>query len=341
MQDSLYESLLSHNTFGIAAHCRRLVAYESAEEAQRLARSLTPADGPLLIIGAGSNLLLTRDWSGTVVMAAQRSEARIVRDDGPEGNVWLKCWAGMTFDDVVALAVERGMHGMECLSLIPGHVGASAVQNIGAYGAEAADVIEEVEAVELATGNLVTLPAADCHYAYRQSRFKGEWKGKYLICAVTYRLTRQWTPQTAYAGISARLAAHGISAPTAQDVRDVVCEIRRDKLPDPAITGNAGSFFMNPIVSAETYKALAAANPGMPHYTLADGKEKVPAGWLIEQCGWKGRRMGHVGVHFKQALVLVNCGGATGMEVLQLCEAIRADVKTKFGIDIKPEVNIV
>lgn len=337
MKERNHYSLLHHNTFGIEASCRRFVEYATEEEARQTALSLTQDDYPLLIIGAGSNLLLTADYPSTVITPENRFDVS-PRECGTD--VLLRCWAGTTFDDVVAYAVEHHWHGAENLSLIPGEVGASAVQNIGAYGAEAQDIISKVEAVEIATGKVVTIDAADCGYSYRQSRFKHEWRDKYLITYVTYRLSSVFSPHLDYGNIRQRLAENHIESPTPQQLRETIISIRRDKLPDPAVEGNAGSFFMNPIVSRDVYQKMAAQWPGMPHYSLADGREKIPAGWMIEQCGWKGKSLGRAGVHSKQALVLVNRGGATGADVVRLCKAIQADVKTQFGIDIYPEVNI-
>jgi UDP-N-acetylmuramate dehydrogenase len=230
---------------------------------------------------------------------------------------------------------------MENLSLIPGDVGASAVQNIGAYGVEAKDLICSVEAVEIATGKLLTIDAADCGYAYRQSRFKQEWRNKYLITSVTYQLSQTFIPHLDYGNIRAELERKGIAEPTAQQLRDSIIEIRNAKLPDPKVEGNAGSFFMNPIVGREKYEQLAALYDGMPHYEVDSDYVKIPAGWMIDQCGWKGKSLGRAGVHSKQALVLVNRGGATGQEIVALSDTIRRDVKDKFGIDIYPEVNII
>ena len=234
---------------------------------------------------------------------------------------------------------------MENLSLIPGEVGASAVQNIGAYGAEAKDVIESIEAVEIATGKVVTISAADCNYAYRQSIFKHEWKNKYLITHVTYRLSSTFTPHLDYGNIRAELEKKGIVTPTAQQLRDTIIEIRNEKLPDPKVEGNAGSFFMNPIVDKEKFQELAARYEKMPHYVVEDTNGevayKIPAGWMIDQCGWKGKTLGKAGVHAKQALVLVNRGGATGADITHLMKTIQDDVKRSFGIELHPEVNII
>lgn len=335
MKDLKDYSLLKHNTFGIEARCSRFLEYSTVEEAQQVAQILQTIDSPYIIIGGGSNLLLTRDFCGTVVHSAVKGMVR--KDDS-----MLCCGSGEQWDDVVAYCVEQEMWGAENLSLIPGDVGASAVQNIGAYGAEAKDLIVSVEAVEIATGKVVVIDAADCQYAYRQSRFKGEWKDRYLVTHVTYRLkTGDYEPHTEYGNIQSELQRKGISNPTAEQLRQTIIDIRRNKLPDPEVQGNAGSFFMNPVVDKQKYESLALQYPGMPHYSLPDGKEKIPAGWMIDQCGWKGRSLGRAGVHDKQALVLVNRGGANGQEVVALCEAIKKDVLEKFGIAIFPEVNII
>ena len=350
MKDIRDYSLLAHNTFGIDAKCKRFLEYSSVEEAQQIVAGLTDADKPLLILGGGSNLLLTGDYQGTVLHSSimgvevlgNGELAAAEHDDAllnPE-FVFLRCGSGEVFDDVVAYAVEHGYHGAENLSIIPGEVGASAVQNIGAYGVEAKDIIYKVEAVEIATGRVVVFDNQDCRYSYRQSRFKHEWKDKYLVTHVVYRLSRSFVPDLDYGNIRASLAAKHIENPTAQQLRDVIIEIRNAKLPDPKVQGNAGSFFMNPIVEKAKFEELAAQYPGMPHYTIDEEHEKIPAGWMIDQCGWKGKSLGRAGVHDKQALVLVNRGGATGEEIVNLCETIRKDVKQKFGIDIHPEVNV-
>lgn len=345
MKDLKDYSLLAHNTFGIDAKCSRFVEYASVEEAQQLVASLTEADQPLLILGGGSNLLLTGDYQGTVLHSAimgieVMENSSFENQEDEKGSVFLKCGSGEVFDDVVAYAVEHGYHGAENLSIIPGEVGASAVQNIGAYGVEAKDIIYKVEAVEIATGKVVNFDNADCQYSYRQSKFKHEWRDKYLVTHVIYRLSKTFTPDLDYGNIRTSLAAKHIAEPTAQQLRDVIIEIRNAKLPDPKVEGNAGSFFMNPIVEKVKYDELAALYPGMPHYTIDAEHEKIPAGWMIDQCGWKGKNLGRAGVHDKQALVLVNRGGATGEEIVKLCETIRKDVFEKFGIEIHPEVNV-
>ena len=353
MKDFRNYSLLAHNTFGIDARCSRFIEYASVEEAQQVVASLTDADLPLLILGGGSNLLLTGDYQGTVLHSAIKG-IKVLDDlaslslspDGDsvarslENSIFLECGSGEVFDDVVAYCVEHGYHGAENLSIIPGEVGASAVQNIGAYGVEAKDIIYKVEAVEIATGKVVVFDNADCQYSYRQSKFKHEWRDKYLVTHVIYRLSKTFVPDLDYGNIRSSLEAKGISSPTASQLREVIIEIRNAKLPDPKVQGNAGSFFMNPIVEKTKYEELAALYPNMPHYTIDAGHEKIPAGWMIDQCGWKGKSLGKAGVHDKQALVLVNRGGAKGEDIVCLCETIQKDVFEKFGIEIHPEVNM-
>ena len=325
-------SLLPHNTFGIEARCSRFAEYQSASEARMLAGEL--ADTPYLIIGGGSNLLLTRDFQGTVVHSG-------LKGIEPLGGGLVRCGSGETWDDVVAWSVEHGLWGAENLSLIPGEVGASAVQNIGAYGVEAKDIIETVEGVDVRTGRLCRMGREECRYGYRDSRFKHDWRDRFLLTHVTYRLSEQPRPHVDYGNIRQELERRGIAEPDARQLRQTIMDIRRAKLPDPAVTGNAGSFFMNPVVSRQQYEALAAQYGDVPHYTVDAARVKIPAGWMIDQCGWKGRSLGRAGVHPLQALVLVNLGGATGGEIVALCRRIQSDVKAKFGIDIHPEVNIV
>ena len=342
MRDIRNYSLLEHNTFGIDAKCGRFLEYASVAEAVEVAGMISSS--PFLIIGGGSNLLLTADYPGTVVTPAPLADVSsgVCLDSK---SLTLRCWAGLVFDDVVDYCVGNGLYGLENLSLIPGQVGASAVQNIGAYGAEVKDVICSVEAVEIATGKVVTIPAEECHYAYRQSRFKGEWRNRFLITYVTYRLSASFAPHVDYGNIRAELDAKGIATPTARQLREVIIDIRNAKLPDPKVEGNAGSFFMNPIVSRERFEAIRKDYPTMPFYEVRNGQEdssyKIPAGWMIDQCGWKGKTIGPAGVHSRQALVLVNKGGATGSDIVRLMKAVQHDVSERFGISLQPEVNIV
>lgn len=361
MKDIRNYSLLAHNTFGIEARCRRFLEYETVEEAQTVAAILREQQEPYLIIGSGSNLLLTGDFPGTVVHSGIRRKRENEENDENEGNenrfsdegnvtslprphdlfkkTILKCGSGEIWDDVVAYCVAHNLYGAENLSLIPGEVGASAVQNIGAYGAEVKDLIVQVEAVEIATGKVVTFNNEDCEYGYRQSKFKHEWKDRYLMTYVSYRLSHTFEPKLDYGNIRAELDKQPGEV-TAARLRQAIIDIRQAKLPDPKVEGNGGSFFMNPVVPKEKYEALAALYPDMPHYTVDAEHEKIPAGWMIDQCGWKGKSLGRAGVHNKQALVLVNRGGATGAEIVCLMETIQRDVKERFGIEIKPEVNI-
>lgn len=343
MKDIRNFNLLHYNTFGMDVNCRRFVEYSTADEAREIVAGLTDADRPLLILGGGSDLLLTGDYQGTVLHSAIKG-IRII-DDSQADHALVECGSGEVWDDFVAWCLEHRLYGAENLSAIPGEVGASAVQNVGAYGAESKDIIYRVEAVEISTGKMVNFTNADCNYSYRYSRFKGEWRDKYLITHVTFRMNKTFTPNLDYGNIRGALAEKGIDKPTAKDVRDTVTEIRNAKLPDPKVQGNAGSFFMNPIVDRQTFEGLLAKHPNLRYFEVTDPatnvvKYKIPAGWMIDQCGWKGKTMGRAGVHDKQALVLVNRGGAKGSDIVTLMKAIQHDVKEKFGLDIYPEVNI-
>ena len=330
MKDERDYSLKAHNTFGIEAKCERFMEFTTVEEAQQVAEILRESERPYIIIGGGSNLLLTKDFPGIVV----RSDILGIQIDDNR----MTCGSGEVFDEIVEASLMAGLYGLENLSLIPGDVGASVVQNIGAYGVEAKDYIESIEAVEISTGKVVTIQAKDCGYGYRQSKFKTDWKNKYLITHVTYRLSTIFKPHLEYGNLKGTLGPGPI---VPFRLREVIIGIRNEKLPDPKVMGNAGSFFMNPIVPRAQYEALAVRYPEMPHYEVDAERVKIPAGWMIDQCGWKGKSLGRAGVHDKQALVLVNLGGATGDEIVKLCQAIQKDVKEKFGIEIHPEVNIV
>ena len=338
MKDFRDYSLKAHNTFGIDVKCRRYLEFEDDFEALDVAKILRKSKMPFIIIGGGSNLLLTKDFDGIVVRSGIKGYEF---EEDYFGCIRMTCGSGETWDDMVATSIKAGYYGMENLSLIPGDVGASAVQNIGAYGVEAKDLILCVWMVEIATGKTHIWGNEEFGYGYRQSRLKKDWKNRFLITRVTYGLSKAFRPHLDYGNIRSELARKGIKEPTAQQLRDTIIEIRQAKLPDPKETGNAGSFFMNPIVTKNRYEKLAVLYPDMPHYKVDSRHEKIPAGWMIEQCGWKGQSLGRAGVHDKQALVLVNRGGATGAEIVALCQQIQHDVKTKFGIAIQPEVNIV
>lgn len=337
MKDERNYSLKAHNTFGIEARCSRYIEFEDDYEAVEVARILRDSKLPYIIIGGGSNLLLTKDFEGIVV----RSGVKGYCFDEDFSCERMTCGSGETWDDMVVASIRAGYYGMENLSLIPGDVGASAVQNIGAYGVEASMLICCVSMIEIPTGKTWMIGNDECEYGYRQSRFKKDWKNRFLITRVTYVLSTSFQPHLDYGNIRQELNRRGLVEPTAQQLRDVIIDIRNAKLPDPKVEGNAGSFFMNPIVTKARYEKLVAKFPELPHYRVDSRHVKIPAGWMIEQCGWKGKSLGRAGVHDKQALVLVNRGGATGAEIVALSDAIRNDVKEKFDIDIQPEVNII
>lgn len=337
MKDFYDFNLKEHNTFGIDVKCRRFIEFESVDELLQIVNSLTDADKPLLVLGGGSNMLFTADYDGTVLHSAIKGHVAVQTDEG----IMLRCGSGEVWDDIVSLCVSNRMYGAENLSLIPGDVGASAVQNIGAYGAEAKDIILKVEAVDLQTGKMREFTNEECEYAYRKSKFKGEWRNRFVITYVTYKLSEVFCPCLDYGNIRAELEKRNIKVPTAEQLRNVIIDIRNEKLPNPKVEGNAGSFFMNPVVPKAKYEELVARFGNVPHYSVDDNNEKIPAGWMIDQCGWKGKSLGKAGVHSRQALVLVNRGGAEGKDIVALCDAIKRDVKDKFGIDIVPEVNII
>lgn len=331
-------SLLRNNTFGIDAHCRMFTEYETIDELCEVL-SDTTLPRPILHIGKGSNLLFTKDYEGTILHSSIKGKT-IIEDT--EDTILLKVGAGEVWDDFVAWCLDAGYYGIENLSLIPGEVGASAVQNIGAYGTEAEQFIEKVATVSVSDCKERVFKHSECRYTYRDSIFKHECKGRYVVTHVYYRLRKYFKINLTYAALAREIESRGFSPSgiTAQQVRDIVIDIRRKKLPDPERLGNAGSFFMNPIVSEIKFSEMLKTYPDIPHYKMSDGI-KVPAGWLIQQCGWNGKIFGRAGVYPKQALVLINCGGATGADIIRLSNAICNDVKNKFGIDLKPEVNFI
>lgn len=326
--------LKKHNTFGMDVKASTFIEYNSVDELKSIIPTL---DGNVLHIGGGSNLLFKGDFEGTILHSAIKG-IDIVEHDDKEGKVTVRVGAGEVWDDFVAWAVEHGLGGVENLSLIPGEVGASAVQNIGAYGVEAKDVISTVETINLKTGEARIFTNEECSYAYRQSIFKNELKGMYAVTHVVYTLSTNADLKLEYGNIKAVLGERDNL--TYADVRQAIIDIRNAKLPDPKVLGNAGSFFMNPVVSREKFLSIQKDYPQMPFYEV-EGGVKIPAGWMIDQCGWKGKSLGRAAVHDKQALVLVNLGGATSDEIVALCETICRDVKAKFDVDIHPEVNFI
>lgn len=286
-------------------------------------------------IGVGSNLLFTKDYDG-LILHSRIGGIEVTAEDSQ--TVSLRVGAGVVWDDFVACCVEHGWYGAENLSLIPGEVGASAVQNIGAYGVEVKDLITAVETVNV-QGYGRVYSVEECEYAYRSSIFKRPENKSVFVTYVRFRLSKEERYTLDYGTIRQELAKY--PAPTLPIVRKVIIEIRESKLPDPKVMGNAGSFFMNPIVAKEKLEALQRDYPRIPYYELPDGRVKIPAGWMIDQCGWKGKSLGPAAVHDKQALVLVNRGGAKGSDIVALSDAVRASVRDKFGIDIHPEVNVI
>lgn len=335
-------SLLKHNTFGIEATAAVWAEYSSETELAEILAQVERGElpRPLLHVGAGSNLLFLEDFCGTVLHS--RIEGVEVTDE-TDAEVAVRVGSGVVFDDFVACAVAHGWCGLENLSLVPGEVGGAAVQNIGAYGAEAADFVETVEGVRLADGRHEKWTNAQCEYAYRHSIFKSELRGAVAVTAVTFKLSKVFRPKLDYGGIRQVMDERGLDEASLRpaDLRDLVISIRRSKLPDPQELGNAGSFFMNPVVGAAAFERLRASYPTMPCYPLEGGRVKVPAAWLIEHAGWKGRQMGPAAVHDRQALVLVNRGGATGRDIVRLSDAVRDAVRQQFGIDLQPEVNMI
>jgi len=331
-----HTSLLPYNTFGIDVRADYFIEYESIDDLKAVLNTEIVKSNPILHIGGGSNLLFLKNYPGVILHSAIKSIEK-VREDAD--SVFVEAGSGVEWDDFVAYCVDNGWGGVENLSLIPGEVGASAVQNIGAYGVEVQDVIEEVSAVGLQSLEARTFSNTECGYGYRSSIFKKELKGKYIITSVVFRLTKQPVFKLNYQHLEEEVLKNG--EVSLQNIRQTIISVRESKLPDPKVSGNAGSFFMNPVISKELFDKLLQAYPHMPHYFVSDVEEKVPAGWLIDQCGWKGRQIGNAGVHDKQALVLVNKGGATGAEIVHLAEQIQASVKDKFGILLQPEVNYI
>ena len=325
--------LTRFNTFGLTARAARLVHVRDVDQVRALLTEADWARTPRLVLGGGSNVVLTGDFAGTV-LKVDLPGRRLLRT---EADAWIvEAGAGENWHDFVRWTLAQGWPGLENLSLIPGTVGAAPIQNIGAYGLELVERFDSLDAIDLDSGACRSFRLHDCAFGYRDSVFKRQ-PGKWLVSAVRFRLPRPWQPVTRYADVARELEARGIGAPSALDISDAVIAIRRRKLPDPAEIGNAGSFFKNPVVAAEACARLLAAHPALPHYPQPDGSEKLAAGWLIEQAGWKGRDLGPVGCYERQALVLVNRGGACGADVRRIADAIMADVERAFGVRLEPE----
>jgi UDP-N-acetylmuramate dehydrogenase len=332
------KSLKSYNTFGLDVSARYLAEVHSVDDMRKLIQSPEYKLGNPLFLGGGSNVLLTKDVEGLVIRNLLKGIS-IVSEDA--NNVFVKAASGEVWHEFVLFCIEKGWAGVENLSLIPGSVGAGPMQNIGAYGVELKDVFHELEALNLDTLELEVFSKDQCKFGYRESVFKHELKNKYFISSVTFKLSVNATVNTSYGAIKQQLDLMHVENPGIKEVSDAVIAIRSSKLPNPKVLGNAGSFFKNPEVDASFFSELKSANPTIVGYPLDNGQVKLAAGWLIEQCGWKGKVVGNCGSHKDQALVLVNYGGATGSEVYALALAIKSSVFEKFGVEINPEVNVI
>ncbi len=329
--------LLPYNTFGMDVQAALFVEYDSAKDLTDFLITQSGKPDPLLHIGGGSNLLFTADYKGIILHSVIKGYEVVYETDE-----WIevRVGAGEIWDDFVAYTIGQEWYGAENLSLIPGEVGASAVQNIGAYGVEVKDLIVQVETIRVATGEKRTFSNTECHYAYRNSIFKKELKGEYIVTHVVYRLSKQPSFHLDYGNIRNELEKEGCTL-TLAHLRNIIIRIREAKLPDPKTLGNAGSFFMNPVIPRKQFETLQQQYPDMPHYAAGKELVKIPAGWMIDQCGWKGKAIGPVAVYDKQALVLINMGGATGNDVIHLAHEIIVSVENKFGVTIHPEVNFI
>ena len=325
------------NTFGMDVYARYFVDITFRDVLPEIFNTPCTTAKPHIVLGGGSNVLFRGDYDGTLLHVGLRGKQILAEN---KKNVWLEAAAGEPWDELVAFCVENGWGGLENLSLIPGQAGSSPIQNIGAYGVELKDHFYSLEAWCKETGEVKTFNREDCRFAYRHSFFKEEGKGKFIILSVTFCLDKNPVIRTDYGGLKRELESMGCSNPDIADVRSAVCRIRESKLPDPEITGNAGSFFKNPVVPEKIYFQLMETHPGIVAYPESNGM-KLAAGWLIDQAGWKGYRDGDAGVHPKQALVLINHGKATGTDILNLASRIQDSVKKHFGVTLEPEVNIV
>jgi len=338
MEISEKVSLKDLNTFGIEAKAAKFARFRSGEELKAILSDPELRALPRMILGGGSNILFTGNFEGIVL----KNEVKGIELVGEDGEHWyVKAGAGENWHEFVMDCIRQGRAGIENLSLIPGNVGASPMQNIGAYGVEVKDRFHELEAFNIARLQTESFDAERCRFGYRESVFKRELRDEYVILTVTFKLFKTPKLNTSYGSLQAKLREMGVENPTISDVSRAVIEIRQSKLPDPKVIGNAGSFFKNPVVPENQFNELLQKYPGMPHYPAPEGGKKIAAGWLIEKAGWKGFRRSNYGVHAKQALVLVNHGGAEGEEIYQLSQEILDDVNKKFGIRLEREVNVV
>ena len=330
-------SLKKYNTFGVEASARWYTEINTVEDLKSLFTDLKCKHTERLVLGGVSNLLLTKNFDGLII----RMNIKGITNEVIADRIIVRAGAGEVWNDLVMYCVENGFAGMENLSLIPGSVGASPIQNIGAYGVELKDVFQSCTAFDIETGTMLQFKKEDCEFAYRESIFKSKLKNKVIITSVEFNLSKMPLLNISYGAIAEELKLRGIKEPTIKDVSDVVSSIRVSKLPDPSTIGNSGSFFKNPILSEEEFKQVKSSFPDTVHYCLPNNTVKLAAGWLIEQCGWKGKRIGDVGTWKNQALVLVNHGNATGSAIYDLSSVIISDVKLKFGVTLEREVNVL
>lgn len=328
--------LATRNSFGVPARAKRLVEFDEAGDLMQIFADPAMTNERWVVLAGGNNTLFTSDFEGTLI-CPQNQSIEIVATEGD--TVHVRIGAGVEWDDAVAWSVEQGLWGIENLSLIPGKAGAAPVQNIGAYGTEVKDVIEQVEMLCPDTRNTLILANQYCEFGYRDSIFKRTLRGRVIITSIVIRLSRKANPRLRYGDVQQRVDELG--GPTLTNIREAIVAIRSHKLPDTKVMGNAGSFFKNPVVERELADRLLAEYPDMPLYPAEEGRAKLAAGWLIDRAGWKGAREGHVGVHDRQALVLINLGGATGAEVMELAGRIVESVKERFGVELSPEVNVL
>ncbi|MCF6128938.1 UDP-N-acetylmuramate dehydrogenase [Flavobacterium sp. AS60] len=330
-------SLKKYNTFGIEAKAKHFVAVHSVEDLKTVLQEYQSQ--PKFILGGGSNMLLTQDIQALVIHIDLKGKKVLKEDDD---YVWVESQAGENWHEFVLWTIDQNFGGLENMSLIPGNVGTTPVQNIGAYGTEIKDTFVSCDAMNIATQGMKTFTKEECHFGYRESIFKHEAKDQFIITSVVFKLTkRNHKINTSYGDITKELEKQGVVIPTLKDVSNAVIAIRQTKLPDPKELGNSGSFFKNPIIPKEQYEKAKALHPEMPHYVVSESEVKVPAGWLIERAGFKGKRFGDAGIHKNQALVLVNYGNATGQEILNVSKDIQATILKEFGIAIEAEVNVI
>jgi UDP-N-acetylmuramate dehydrogenase len=326
-------SLKNYNTFGIDAFAKQFIEVNSIQEL----KEITSKEKDVFLLGGGSNMLLTSNIEKLVVHLNLKG---IIVSDTNKNSVFVTAEAGENWHEFVLWCISQNYGGLENLSLIPGNVGTSPIQNIGAYGIEIKDSFHQLEALEIETGKIKTFKKEDCNFGYRNSVFKNELKGKFIIINVTFKLTKEnHNTNTSYGAITALLSS--IEKPTIKDISNTIISIRESKLPDPKEIGNSGSFFKNPVIDLNLFQKLQKKYPSIPNYIISENEIKIPAGWLIEQCGFKGKRFGDAGVHKNQALVLVNYNNATGKEIYELAQKIQQTVKDTFGIPLEIEVNII